>query len=198
MPFPGQSLAAFATIALLCGHLSACAPNVPQPTTLEQPEATSTSSAETTPSPEPQQGAAMAPVLPAEAREQTAGGAIAFVRHYFAVVDYAYATGDTVPLAASSDPACRPCAGVKDMIDSTVLAGGFYVTSATQVTDLRVSDAELTGAAEVLADYSSPDTVAIDSNRNTVRRFAPTTMKASVIVLWQPAGWSTGALADVA
>ena len=33
-----------------------------------------------------------APVIPPEAQVQSAEGAIAFVRHYFAVVDYAYAT----------------------------------------------------------------------------------------------------------
>jgi hypothetical protein len=200
MPFSGQSLATFAAIALLCGALSACASNVQQPTTLGQPsEATSTGYAATTPSPEPEQGAAMAPVLPAEAREQTAAGAIAFVRHYFAVVDYAYATGDTAPLAAISDPGCMACAKVKDTINTRITDGGSYQTAATRISDLRVSDTELMDAAEVLAQYSTPATVAIDSNGDTVTRFAPTSdMRASVIVLWLPAGWSTGDFADVA
>ena len=141
----------------------------------------------------------MAPVLPAEAREQTAAGAIAFVRHYFAVVDYAYATGDTAPLATISDPGCLACAKVRDTIDATIADGGSYVTAATQVTDLRVSGIELVDAEEVLADYSTPATLAIDSNGDTVRRFAPTSdMKASVIVLWLPAGWSAGDFADLA
>ena len=200
MCFPRQSIAAFAAMTLIGTLLSACTSDVEQPTTLEPPPAAvSTPAVATPPSGEPEPSPSAAPILPAEGREQTAAGAIAFVRHYFAVVDYAYATGDTAPLAVASDPACLACTKVKDTVDSTIISGGSYVTDATQITDLRVSDAELMDAEEVLAHYSTPAAAAIDSNGNTVRRFVPRSdMKASLIVLWQRSGWLVEDFADVA
>ena len=80
---------------------------------------------------------------------------MAFVRHYFAVVDYAYATGDTAPLAAVSDPDCLPCAAIKDMIDATFAAGDAYKYSAFQLIELWVPDGEPVGAVEVHLRYSA-------------------------------------------
>ena len=103
MRFLRQSIVPFAVIALLYGTLSACASNVPQPTTLPAPSAASSASpAAVSPSGAPETAVPAAPVLAAEAKEHTAAGAMAFVRHYFAVVDYAYATGDTAPSPTSA------------------------------------------------------------------------------------------------
>jgi hypothetical protein len=174
MRFLRQSIAALAATALFCAPLSACASDMPGPTILAPPSeapspgaAVSTSSAE----PVPEPGPVSAPVLPVEAKEQTAAGAMAFVRHYFAVVDYAYATGDTAPLAAVSDPACRPCAGVKDMIDTTVLAGGSWETEATTVTEVSVPEGEPMGAVNVLLTYSSETAHELSPSGDEVRSF---------------------------
>ena len=111
-----------------------------------------------------------APVLPPGADAQTADGAMAFVRHYFAVVDYAYATGDTAPLAAVSDPACRPCAGVKGMIDTTTSEGGSYASTTTQLIELTVPDGEPRGAVEVHVQYHADGAVRLDSGGAEVSR----------------------------
>jgi hypothetical protein len=95
------------------------------------------------------------PVLPPEAEVQTAAGAMAFVRHYFAVVDYAYAAVDTAPLAAVSDPACRPCAGVKDMIDTAIVVGDSFMGSPTIISDISVPEPEPAEAVNVLLACSS-------------------------------------------
>ena len=170
MRFLRQSLVSFAAIALLCGPLSACVPDAQQPTVLAAPsEAPSPSAAVMSPSPEPTTGAA-APVLPAEAQEQTAAGAIAFVRHYFAVLDYAYATDDTDPIVAVSDPDCLPCEAIKDMIDATFAAGDTYKYSAFQLIELSVPDGEPLGAIEVHLRYSAPGAIRIDPSGKEISR----------------------------
>ena len=151
-----------------------------QPTTLAAP---SPGAAVTSPSAGPETAAATAPVLPAEAREQTAAGAIAFARHYFAVVDYAYATGDTAPLAAVSDPACRPCAGVKDMIDTTVLAGGSWETEPTMVTEVSIPEGEPVGAVNVLLTYSSETARELSAAGDEVRTFTALLDQSEHLVL---------------
>ena len=158
-------------MTLMGALLSACASDVEQPTTLEPPSAAvSTPAVATPPSGEPAPDPPAAPVLPAEGREQTAAGAIAFVRHYFAVVDYAYATGDTAPLAAASDPACLPCAGIKEMVDATTSAGGSYADRKTQLVELTVPDGEPQGAVEVHVRYESDGAIRLDSGGTAVSR----------------------------
>ena len=198
MRFPRQSIAPFAAIALLCGPLSACASDVQQPTTLPAPsEALSPSAAVTSPSAGPDTEAATAPVLPAEAREQTAAGAIAFVRHYFAVLDYAYATGDTAPLANISDPECQACTGVSKMINQTMANDESYEVTTTQLSGLRVSEAQLVDALEVLVKYSTTGTRTLDRTGKFTVVFPPSASEtASFIVFRSITGWSIGEVGE--
>ena len=95
---------------------------------------------------------------------------MAFVRHYFAVVDYAYATGDTAPLAAASDPECGPCGGIKEMIDSTMQEGGSYGSLTIQISELSVPDGEPQGAVEVHMVYTADGAIKLDSSGAEVGR----------------------------
>jgi hypothetical protein len=164
---------------LLSASLSACSTRDDGPTilALASPAPVSTSA-------EPSASSDIdVPVLPPEAAAQTAAGAIAFVRHYFAVVDYAYATSDTAPLAAVSDPACRPCAGVKDMIDTTLLAGGSWETEPTTVTEVSVPDGEPVGAVNVLLTYSSETARELSAEGDEVRTFPALVEQSEHLVL---------------
>ena len=114
---------------------------------------------------------------------------MAFVRHYFAVVDYAYATGDTAPLAAISDPECAPCAGIRNMIDTTMAAGGSYEVGLTRVSELNVPDGEPVGAAKVTVTYSSPVAREVDKDGGQTRIFAAVEGRAHQIIL-EPRGSS--------
>ncbi|MGG5173902.1 DUF6318 family protein [Pseudarthrobacter sp. J1763] len=49
------------------------------------------------------------PVLPAVGKTNTKEGAEAFVKYWFALLSYAYETGDTKPVAAVSGPNCAVC-----------------------------------------------------------------------------------------
>lgn len=52
------------------------------------------------------------PVLPAVAKTETKEGLEAFTRYWFAVLSYAYETGDVEPLKAVSGPQCAFCNGL--------------------------------------------------------------------------------------
>jgi serine/threonine-protein kinase len=72
-----------------------------------------------------------APQLDASATAPTTAGAAAFVRYWFATLNYAVATGKTGPLSAASSPACHTCAVVltavsKGYQNGAHLQGGEY------------------------------------------------------------------------
>jgi len=53
-----------------------------------------------------------------------AAGAAAFVRHWFDLVNYAYATGNTEPVVAVSTPKCESCSNTVATIDDQYSNGG--------------------------------------------------------------------------
>ncbi|GAB4100800.1 DUF6318 family protein [Sinomonas halotolerans] len=96
---------------------SASATAAPAPDTRPTP-ASSTAPARNIPVPE----------LPEAAKKNTKEGFEAFVRHYIALLDYAYQTGDTKPALAVGDAECGMCGTItKDAStvgDESWLVGG--------------------------------------------------------------------------
>jgi len=88
------------------------------------PSSSSSTPSETpTASPSP---TAVAPTLPPEAMERTAAGAEAFVRHWFEVLEYAYATGSTEPLDEISGQECESCQTFIERINDRYSSGGSF------------------------------------------------------------------------
>lgn len=86
------------------------------------PDATATTSGvSTTPSTPPTPSA---PALPEAATANTKAGAIAFVRHYVEVQNYAARTGQTKELAALSQEACDECRAILNRIKRVYAQGG--------------------------------------------------------------------------
>jgi hypothetical protein len=83
-----------------------------------------TSPASTTPSP---------PAMPDAARANTRAGAIAFVRHYIELINYAQATGDVNALSAVEDRACKSCASVRRALRDIYNSGGHIEGGAWRV-----------------------------------------------------------------
>lgn len=83
------------------------------------PSPTPSTPVSTAPSP-----TASAPVMPAEASANTKAGAIAFVRYYVELINYAQATGDVDPLKAIEGEACESCTNVRESIRRTYGNGG--------------------------------------------------------------------------
>lgn len=96
--------------------LAACSeaeptPQMPDPT----PAESSPSASETGP---------VEPTLPPEAEGDGVAGAEAFVSHYFDVLSYAQATGDTDPLGRLALAGCAACKGSLDAVRKVYDAGG--------------------------------------------------------------------------
>lgn len=66
------------------------------------------------------------PEMPPEARELTAAGAEAFVRYWFHLVNYGYASGDTSLLRSVSAESCQTCASTIETIENQYASGGSF------------------------------------------------------------------------
>ncbi len=64
------------------------------------------------------------PVMPEAAKKPTKAGAVAFVKHYWAMIDYAQATGETTGLTRLSNRSCDFCAGGTKGIQVVYAKGG--------------------------------------------------------------------------
>lgn len=84
------------------------------------------------------------PTLPPEAEGKGPDAAEAFVRHYYGMINYAQATGDTRGLRKLGLPTCRACAGGIDFIEKVYQRGG-----TNEGGDYSVLSAEVTGLREV-------------------------------------------------
>ena len=82
--------------------------------------------------------AATPPTMPAQARENTPAGAIAFVKHYIDVFNYASNTGDVADLQKLSDPECDGCNSYIRLYKGTYAAGGYYRDSDWKLSEFEV------------------------------------------------------------
>jgi hypothetical protein len=158
-----------ALLLSLC--LAACSADNAQPTVL----APSSPSPTVTSADTPAIREIDAPVLPPEAEAQTADGAMAFVRHYFAVVDYAYATGDTVPLAAVSDPECAPCARIISLVNDATSRKLTYYRDPTTISSVSGLVEEPFEAVEIDMVYSTSGLSKVDQSGVVVATTDPVT-----------------------
>jgi hypothetical protein len=62
--------------------------------------------------------------MPDAARANTKAGAIAFVRHYIDLINYAQATGDVTPLEKVEDTRCGSCTNVRQGVRDIYGSGG--------------------------------------------------------------------------
>jgi hypothetical protein len=76
------------------------------------------------------------PTLPAEAQRLDKGGALAFVRYWIELFNYATASGDTAGLRAVSSAKCESCTAIADKIDRTYATGGHVESNGWTVLSL--------------------------------------------------------------
>ncbi|NVM97032.1 hypothetical protein G6034_19410 [Arthrobacter sp. AETb3-4] len=76
------------------------------------------------------------PVLPAKAREFSKAGLEAFATYWYSTLGYAFETGDSKPMMAISDPACKTCAAMESSVipwhseGRWIVGGQMFVLSA--------------------------------------------------------------------
>ena len=68
----------------------------------------------------------VAPTLPEAAKDDSEEGAVAFVKHYIELLNYAANTGDVKPLRDASDPNCEGCNSYIALFEETYANGGYF------------------------------------------------------------------------
>ena len=83
----------------------------------------------------------VAPTLPEAAKDDSEEGAVAFVKHYIELLNYASDTGDVERLREASDPKCVGCNSYIELYESTYANGGYFKDSgwknSHQVSDMQ-------------------------------------------------------------
>ena len=81
------------------------------------------------------------PTLDPKALEYTPDGAELAARHFLALTEYAWATGDSTPMRAFFTPECEPCTHMADRVDKMYSSGGWMTGGAYQVEEvIRVEE----------------------------------------------------------
>ncbi|MHA7222837.1 DUF6318 family protein [Arthrobacter sp. RHLT1-20] len=85
------------------------------------------------------------PELPEAAKAETKEGAIAFAKHWYALLNYAYQTGDFGPLDGVTGASCRMCAKVRPGIlewnaDGRWIAGGLVTPKGAYTEFVKTTD----------------------------------------------------------
>ena len=107
------------TLACVAALLGACSEDSPAPPPSPSTSSSSSTTETTEPVPEP-------PALPPEATTPDAAGAAAFVRHWFDLANYAYATGETAPLEAVALEECESCSALISATGEVYDGGGKF------------------------------------------------------------------------
>ena len=151
----GRLITTAALLAALLASpvLSGCSGDGGASTPTPSPTPTSTSP---TASPTPQP-----PAMPEAARAHTPEGAEAFVRHFWAVVDYAGTTLDAAPLKSLIRDDCLGCQGVIDLITELREGGGTLVGSHSRLSNIQAIDVVIGGKprTQVTFTVSTPKQV---------------------------------------
>ena len=149
-------------------------------------DATTSSSPSTPPSSSP--STAPPPALPAAAQQHTKAGAIAFVRHYIALINYAQATGSVDELERAGLESCRSCTSTTRFIARLYARGGRFEGGFTTV--LQVMDAiSPSEYGDYVVDVTIKIAPSVVHDNGTGRRARGGTNVLSVFPKWTLQGW---------
>ncbi len=130
---------------------------------------------------------ATVPSMPAEAKEGSDEGAIAFVKHYIEVFNYASNTGDVEELQKLSDSDCGGCTEYIDLFRKTYADGGYFKDSDWQ---LNTITAEAQGSEMVVfAHLSAPKGRYKTSTKSTERAGEGESTDVTLVPAPTSSGW---------
>lgn len=166
--------------------LVGCSRPVDRPAPLPTPTAPAVSG---TPSPSPQ-----LPTPGPTVTEYSPAGATAFVEYYFAVLNYAYTTGDTSTLESLSAPSCKTCHNYVQAIKQNWArgrtSGGQVLLSAAQTAAFGPSSPVITSAS-----YRVTASQVVDTSGQTVKTTPPDPGgRLFVELVRSPPGWSVASI----
>jgi hypothetical protein len=169
--------------------LTGCSAEEGPPPSPSSPSASSASAPET-PVPTSSSAAPAAPELPAAATTFDAAGAEAFVRHFWDVVNHAYATGDTDPVLAISDTGCGACQSLVENARAVTDAGGSFVGLEFQTSDYLSQAPNGEGRSLVSGLLAAtPDAYVLNAQGERERLELPETRDFQIITSWSGGKW---------
>lgn len=130
------------------------------------------------------------PVLNRAALRFDAEGAELAARHYLALTEYAWATGDTGPLDAMSESECVYCRHTIERIDQTYREGGwideleYKIIDVSRVEEIESEESEIFG---VEMNVETSDSVAYEPPK--VVRYEGSDENLSLFVRWIGNQW---------
>ncbi|MGH2603290.1 MAG: DUF6318 family protein [Dehalococcoidia bacterium] len=137
------------------------------------------------------------PKLPDAAEKESTAGGIAFTKHYFAVVNYAFRTGRTEELAKLTAPTCEIC---RATIGDVVYA---YQRGTIRGGDITIKEVQLPDQKGVITNQQMTYDVAkyeeIGSSGKVLHSVTPKQGSGLVVKLtWVDGGWRVGQLRRIA
>ena len=175
-------------IAVLgCLGLTGCSGSdaAPAPTTAPTSSRSPTSTPSSTPT-------ATAPALPAAARAGTRAGAEAFFRYFWDVYNYSYASLDTAPLRAISDPTCKFCAQALADLEGARSSSEHFVGGSIELNSAVAGPIDATGGAIVNAVATQSAGKQLRSDGTVARSFEfQDHARVDAGVRWETSKWLT-------
>ena len=139
------------------------------------------------------------PSVPPEASAETAQGAAAFARFYFQdVVNGAYVSGVTNPVAALSDDACNSCKNIIGDVERLAAAGRKVEGRRFNVQFAEAAPPGPDGKFIVDVRYTADRYLEVDTQGSVVRDVAAQVKDAQVLLIRDTGGWLIGGIQTVA
>jgi Family of unknown function (DUF6318) len=192
------ALTVLATALMVAGCANDPEPKFADPTTSEptfsdtgSPTATTDPTNETT-------GGLIEPVepeYPAAAKGEGKSAAVAFVKYYVDMLDYAQATGELETLRSLGTQTCQGCNGAADLIEDTYRAGGHYEGLKRSIKVTFTDTGNVGGGDFVVVDTR----MTTSKHRKTtgdgdVEKFQGGTSPIEFLVSRQSGGWLIGSI----
>lgn len=193
------------TVAALCAAalvLVGCSDDPPKPKPLDPPTSTPTGAENTPPtttdSPDTETPTArVEPTMPAAAKQLTEPGAKAFVKYYYAIINYAWNTGDVGELSSLSEEQCKTCWGYIAQLEKVYGAGGRYETKGDTPDRITAGPRHTAEQPDFIMRVRQAPGLQFDEAGSIVERLKPFTRTMRITLVKKFKGWRVLALGEI-
>ncbi len=128
------------------------------------------------------------PVIPDEAKAETDLGAVAFVKHWFASLNYGYRTGDTEPIRSLSREECLECTDYVSIIRDINRDGSVAAEDPLLIETVNSPPPSL-GVVTTSVTYREQQVLVRDATASVTLGEDSDVMLLKAAVSWQDGGW---------
>jgi len=128
------------------------------------------------------------PTMPAVARDHTDAGAVAFVRYFYEVQNYAMATGDVDQLEALASEACRECREDVASFAAGDQLGHWVGGNRTVDRTDEVPPGDIGHWAAHVTGSDAPATLVLDDGQRKAYDGGP--FELDLYLVWKAGGWA--------